>query len=283
MRQQLAGVRNERLQQAVLGRRQVDRVPIPGHEALRNVDLEPAEPHHRRHRLLRLCTPQCGAGPCEQFLHPERLGDEIIRAGVERGDLVLLGVPHGEHDHRDLAEGSDPADHLGAVEVGQAQIQQHQVGGPLGRRHNALLAGANRGHVVSVGLKAGAQGTTDLGFVVDDQHHAHAAVSGSAWIASSGTSNTTAVPPTGASSIHTLPPWASTIACTIARPEPAPGSLGTHLPPVEGLEDLLPLLRWDARHPGRSREPGRRRRTPTPLPRSRIPSARSGRRSPTGS
>ena len=64
----------------------------------------------------------------QQLAHAEGLGHVVVGAGVERGDLVALLAARGEHDDRHLAPLPQPADHLQAVHIGQAQVQNDDVG-----------------------------------------------------------------------------------------------------------------------------------------------------------
>ena len=64
-------------------------------------------------------TAQHGADPGGQFLQAERLGHVVVPADREPGDLVVLGVPGGQEDHRDpVALPARPADDLEPVDVG---------------------------------------------------------------------------------------------------------------------------------------------------------------------
>jgi len=70
---------------------------------------------------------QGGADPREQFADAERLVDVVVRPTVESRDLVGLAVAGGDHDHRDLAEAAQPGQHVLAIDVGQPEIEQHEV------------------------------------------------------------------------------------------------------------------------------------------------------------
>src|SRR4029079_15379648 len=64
----------------------------------------------------------------EELADREGLADVVIRAGVERGHLVAF-LPSGrEHDDRHLAPLAQAADHLEAVDVWQAHVQDEHVG-----------------------------------------------------------------------------------------------------------------------------------------------------------
>ncbi len=71
----------------------------------------------------------------EQLDLLEGLGDEIARAGLERGSLALARHVGREDEHRQVGVGPllfELAEHLDPVEVGHSQIQQDQIGLELG-------------------------------------------------------------------------------------------------------------------------------------------------------
>ncbi len=71
----------------------------------------------------------------EQLDLLEGLGDEIARAGLERGPLALARHVGREDEHRQVGVGPllfELAEHLDPVEVGHSQIQQDQIGLELG-------------------------------------------------------------------------------------------------------------------------------------------------------
>ncbi len=270
--------------------------PSRRHEALRQVDLERVEPQHRLGRFVGLVAAHRRAGASEQLLHAEGLRDVVVGPGVERRDLVGLRLAHREHDHRHVAERADAPDHLGAVEVGQPEVEQHEVGRLLGGAHDALLARADRGDLVAVGLEARAQRPPDLRLVVDHQHPAHARRLLRAREHSlvrrrrcdRDLEGERRHRPAGASSIQMRPPWAVTIAFAIARPSPVPGESGIDAASVERLEHPLTVVGRHARArvadahddavAGRTRpRPAPRRRPASGARRSRAGSSSPGR------
>ena len=66
--------------------------------------------------------------------------------------------------------GADALDHVGAVHVGQAEIDDDHVDRPQRRRADGFGAGAGFVHDEAVELEAGAQEPADLHLVIDDEH-----------------------------------------------------------------------------------------------------------------
>ena len=79
--------------------------------------------------LVGRCRPsQRGAQPGEELVHAERLRHVVVGARVERRDLVPLALPHREHDDRNLRPAAQTLDHLDAVDPGQAEVEDDEVG-----------------------------------------------------------------------------------------------------------------------------------------------------------
>ena len=237
MGQELPRVGHERLEERVLGPGEVDPLAVAGHQLPPEVDLELPERERRGLGLVGGAPPQRSAEPGEDLLHPERLGHVVVGPGVERRDLVGLPVADGQDDHRYVRERADATDHLGAIEIRQAEVQEDEVERDLGSGDDRLLAVRRGLHLVAVGLEAGPQRAPDLRFVVDDEHAGHAPRSVAPRAASTersgptspgvepsgaGSSNTTDTPPVGAPSIRIRPPCARTIARAIVSPSPLP-------------------------------------------------------------
>jgi hypothetical protein len=134
-------------QQVELRRRQVRGHARPVHPPGRRVDLQLAQHEPRRGAGRR----QLGdpVRPPEQRVHPgrqlprgERLGHVVVRAHPQPDQHIGFGVARGQHQHRDRPVGLDPPAHLQAVEAGQHDVEDHQVGsvGPRGRdRRRAVV------------------------------------------------------------------------------------------------------------------------------------------------
>ena len=82
-----------------------------------------------------------GAQPGGELGEAERLGQEVVGAAVEGADLALLvGVP-GQDQDRHVEPAAQPAHDLDPVDVGQPEVEHHQVGGLAGGEVDGLRAG----------------------------------------------------------------------------------------------------------------------------------------------
>ena len=166
----LPGVVDERLQEPVLGRREVDLLVAALHEPASEIDLEPVEVQRpAAPRTLVAGTPQCRSQSGQELLHRERLRQVVVGSGVERADLVGLLLTHREHDDRNRRERAHTPDDLFPVEIREPEVEEDQVGTLVGRRDDALLAGAHGHDLVAVCLQARAHRAADLRLVVDHE------------------------------------------------------------------------------------------------------------------
>ena len=122
-----------------------------------------------------------GAQPGQQLVHAEGLGDVVVGARVERLDLLVGGVPGRQHQDRHPGPAAQPLDHLDAVHVGQAQVEDDHVGVAGGGELEGGGAVGGRVDLVLACLEVDHEGAHDLRLVVDHQHPGHeACLSGSA-------------------------------------------------------------------------------------------------------
>ena len=90
-------------------------------------------------------APQQRLDPAHQLAQRERLGDVVVGAELEAHDLVELVVAGGQEQDRCLGpDGAQPAEHLEAVDAGQADVEQDEVGRLVGGELEPLLAGPAR-------------------------------------------------------------------------------------------------------------------------------------------
>ena len=74
-----------------------------------------------------------------QLGHPERLGQVVVGATLQRLDLGCLFAARRKHDDAGGGFATDVTQHGQAVEVGQAQVQQHEVRLPVAPTPQGLL------------------------------------------------------------------------------------------------------------------------------------------------
>ena len=113
------------------------------------------------------------ADPRLELVHAEGLDDVVVGAGVQGLHDRGVVVARGHHDDRRAAHGAQHREQAVPVEVGQAQVEQHEVGllveGVLQADHPR---GGARDRVPAVGERADERGA-DPGVVLDDQHVCH--------------------------------------------------------------------------------------------------------------
>ena len=114
-----------------------------------------------------------GAQPGEQFVHAEGLGDVVVRAGVERLDLLVGSVAGGEHQDRHARPAPQPLDDLDAVHVGQTEVEDDHVGVAGGGELKGARAVVGGVHLVLAGAQIDRESAYDLRFVVDHEHPRH--------------------------------------------------------------------------------------------------------------
>src|SRR5262245_61701761 len=214
LRDELARVADEHLDDMPLGRREPD-LAVAGADALgREVDREVGGLDDG-FLVGGRGSPQGCAEPGEELVHPERLRHVVVGAGVEGRDLPALLLPHREDDDRDRGPAAQAADHLDAVDPGQAEVEHDEVGVLARRDGECRLAARRELHVVAARTQVRPERAQDLRLVVDDEDARHSAARSRVTIVS---------PPPGVLSTSISPPIASTNPFATARPSPTPSS-----------------------------------------------------------
>ena len=120
--------------------RQLDRRIAEAHFVAGEIDGERRRRRSSPARRVRPCAPPVRserADPRQQFGDAERLDDVVVGAGIERGDLLDLRLPHRKDQDRHARPFADAPDDLLAVEIRQAEVEDDEigrVGGGVGRR-----------------------------------------------------------------------------------------------------------------------------------------------------
>ena len=169
-----SGAPGEEGEQVELGRGEVHLLAVAADPPPLDVELDRPEPQRgaRRPRRGPVHPAQQGVHPGGQLAGAERLREVVVGADRQPDHQVGLGVPSGEHQHRDRPVPLDPSAHLEAVEARQHEVEDDEVG--LER-----LAGGHRGepvpgdlHGEPLAAQPGRDRLGDRGFVLDHQHGA---------------------------------------------------------------------------------------------------------------
>ena len=114
-----------------------------------------------------------GANAGDELARAERLGHVVVRAELQPEERVELGVPRGQDDDRRRAGGADRPDHLQPLDLGEAEVEDDEVGlsSPDGLQRRRAVAG-RQDREAGV-LEVVARQLDDLGFVIDDEDGLH--------------------------------------------------------------------------------------------------------------
>ena len=108
--------------------------------------------------------------PAHQLAQAERLGQVVVGAELEADDLVDLVVARRQDQDRHLGAGrAQAAEDLEAVDAGQADVEDDEVGRLVRRDLEALLAGAGDGDLVALLLEGVLDPARDGVLVFDDE------------------------------------------------------------------------------------------------------------------
>ena len=157
-------------QQAVLGRGQDDGVAVDGDLLVGEVDVEGAVVEGGDRVVARDLAAADGLEPGQQLDPAEGLGQVVVGPGVEPPHLVPLGPERGQHEDGHVAHVPDPLEDLPAVEVGQPDVEDHDVGVALVELADAVPALDGLRDREALPLEQGPQELADVGLVLDDQH-----------------------------------------------------------------------------------------------------------------
>ena len=169
-----AGMRDQELQQVVLPAGQRQHAVTQGRLVAAQVDDQVAVLQPALLGLGALAGPaQHRLDPQHQLAGAERLGHVVVGAQLEADDPVGLGAERGQHDHRDVAAGAQPAADLETVDPGQHQVEDHQVGRVVAHQRGDGLAVAGLVDLVTGRAQVGDHDLAHGRVVIDHQHPGH--------------------------------------------------------------------------------------------------------------
>ena len=87
--------------------------------------VRPAPPARPRSPALAGACAACARA--KQLRHAERLDHVVVGAAFQQAHLLGLVRAHRQHDQRDARPGAQPLEHVGAVHVGQAEIEDDEI------------------------------------------------------------------------------------------------------------------------------------------------------------
>ena len=109
--------------------------------------------------------------PRHHLLEAERLGDVIVCAQSQTGDLVLHAVPGGEKQRRSVdTVRAKPAQHPETVHAGHHHVEDHRIGSHLASQVQGGGATGGGEDLETLELQAHRQQVDDIALVVDHQH-----------------------------------------------------------------------------------------------------------------
>jgi hypothetical protein len=167
-------VADERGEEPELARRERERLVADGRLGVDEVDGEHGVAV-RAQRLIAAGRARPRAADLdlqarEQLGRAERLRDVVVGARLERADLLELVVVRADHHDRQVGQLADALEHLPAVEAGQPDVEDHDVGAPLVQRPQAVLAARGLRDARAGHLEDPAEQRPDRLVVVDDEH-----------------------------------------------------------------------------------------------------------------
>jgi hypothetical protein len=110
-----------------------------------------------------------GADAGEEFGHAEGLGDVVVGALVERGDLHGFLLADGEDDDGGFSNAADGAGELDAAHFRHGEVGDDEVGRDGAEELEGFEAVICYGDFVAAALEGGAEDAGDLALVVDDE------------------------------------------------------------------------------------------------------------------
>src|SRR5207247_944660 len=156
----------------------------------------------------------------DDLLHPERLGQVVIRAGAHRLDRGLdAGERREDHDRQLRLDGAQALEDREPIEVGHAEVDERQVEGLALRQAHARFAAGGQADAVALPPEHLGQQLAGYPVVVGDEQRlgrAHAPSS------AGGSDTRKVVPRPSALSTSMCPPCSRTTSAVIQSPRPTP-------------------------------------------------------------
>ena len=164
----------ELVDQPELGLRETDLLTGLEHDPLLPPQFEIAEPLRPGDRLLVQLDPaQVRPNARRQLLGDHRFGDVVVSPGFEAGDEVVGVRLRRDDDDRGDALGPQRPTHVESRQIGQTEIEEHEIELALVEQGQSDRAVGSLGDVVALVLQRHREGQTDVIVVFDEQQRVH--------------------------------------------------------------------------------------------------------------
>ena len=168
--QHVARVEHEIAKEVELGRGEADGTACPTHFVGALVQLEVGEAEDSVVLGLVPRAPENGMHPGDHLGEGEGLGDVVVATDGQTGQFVLEGVLGREEQHRHPdTVGAQATGHLEPVEVGQHDVEDHQVRRVLLGLGQRLAARRRLVHGEPLVTQRGGHRIDDRRLIVDDE------------------------------------------------------------------------------------------------------------------
>ncbi len=171
--QRLAGLAQERFEDAAFGKGQADLLAVDLRHAARQVQRQVAQLHLRA-GLRRVGSPQHGAQPCGEFARVAGLGQVVVGAQFQTEDAVQRLAAGGQHQHRQVGMvAAQLLEQFQAATVRQHHVEHHGIRCLLGEGATGLGAVVAGTHGETFLDQPGTEQLAELPVIVDQQQFAH--------------------------------------------------------------------------------------------------------------
>ena len=164
----------ELVEQPELGLCQADLLTAFEHKSLLAAQFDIAETlGFGGRQLVQLDPSQVGPNAGGQLLGDHRLGDVVVGTRLEPGhEVVGVGLGGDDDDRGDALRPQRPA-HVEAGQVGQPQIEQHEIELALVEQGQAARPRGGLSDVVALVFESHRQGQADVIVILDEQQRVH--------------------------------------------------------------------------------------------------------------
>src|SRR5438309_3190517 len=171
-----ASLERQELEEFVLDRSEMDGLTAQANEMPLDVQLHIAKVQYRL-RGGGPGTAQRYANAGVKLLHAERLGEVVVRAGLQRAHLIGLLAHDRQDDDRNLGPAADLLQRAETAHLRHGEVEQDHVRRPALNLDQALGAVPRDFDLIAQQLEPAPHAVADLGLVIDHQHargHAYA-------------------------------------------------------------------------------------------------------------